>query len=193
MQQVFIHPTAVVDHPTEIGAGSKIWHFCHVMAHAKLGQDCMLGHNGFVASRVRIGSRCRIQNNVSIFEGVELEDDVFVGPSAVFTNVKNPRAEICRAHQYLPTLVKKGCTIGANATILPGVTLGRYAFIAAGAVVHRDVPDYALMVGVPAHRIGWMSRAGERLDFDLVSGEATCSARGDKYRLDSSQMCVSIE
>ncbi|MBN1667651.1 MAG: N-acetyltransferase, partial [Anaerolineales bacterium] len=146
----FIHPSAYVDPPCEIGAGTKIWHFCHVMAGAQIGKQCVLGQNVFVAGGVRIGNNVKIQNNVSVYAGVELEDDVFCGPSCVFTNVINPRSQIVRKSEYQPTRVRRGATIGANATIVCGVTIGRYAFIAAGAVVRSDVPDYALMLGVPA-------------------------------------------
>jgi UDP-2-acetamido-3-amino-2,3-dideoxy-glucuronate N-acetyltransferase len=154
----FVHPTAIIDEPCEIGAGTKIWHFCHVMAGARIGANCVLGQNVLVASDVVVGNGCKIQNNVSLYTGVELEDFVFCGPSCVFTNVVNPRAEINRRAEFLRTLVRRGATIGANATIVCGATIGRYAFIGAGAVVRGDVPDYALMLGVPARRRGWMSR-----------------------------------
>jgi UDP-2-acetamido-3-amino-2,3-dideoxy-glucuronate N-acetyltransferase len=159
----YIHPSAYVDEPCEIGAGTKIWHFCHVMSNAKLGERCILGQNVLVANDVVIGNNVKIQNNVSVYTGVELEDDVFCGPSCVFTNVTNPRSQIVRHSQYQRTLVRQGATIGANATIVCGVTIGRYAFIGAGAVVRTDVPDYALMLGVPAVQKGWMSRHGHRL------------------------------
>jgi UDP-2-acetamido-3-amino-2,3-dideoxy-glucuronate N-acetyltransferase len=183
-ETVFVHSTAVVDLPTQIGAGTKIWHFCHVMKDCSIGEDCVLGQNGFVASRVIIGRGCRIQNNVSLFEGVELEDEVFIGPSVVFTNVRNPRAAIRRHDEYQRTLVRRGATIGANATILPGVTLGQWCFVAAGAVVRESVLDFALMAGVPARRIGWMSRRGERLRFDPQTKRAKCPAGGELYELD---------
>jgi UDP-2-acetamido-3-amino-2,3-dideoxy-glucuronate N-acetyltransferase len=150
----FAHPSAYVDEPCEIGAGTKIWHFCHILPNVKLGERCNLGQNVMIASGVTIGNNVKIQNNVSVYTGVELEDDVFCGPSCVFTNVINPRSQIVRHSQYMRTLVKRGVTIGANATIVCGATLGRYAFIAAGAVVRGDVPDYALMMGVPA----WSAR-----------------------------------
>ena len=162
-QETFVHPSAYVDEPCEIGAGTKVWHFCHVMAGAQIGQDCVLGQNVFVASTVKIGNNVKIQNNVSVFTGVELEDDVFCGPSCVFTNVINPRSQFVRKSEYQRTLVRRGATIGANATIVCGITIGQYAFIGAGAVVRGDVPDYALMLGVPAKQRGWMSRHGQRL------------------------------
>src|SRR5690625_2252029 len=157
-----IDPTAVVDRGAAIGDGTRIWHFSHVCAGAVIGADCVLGQNVFVGNDVRIGSRVKIQNNVSVYDGVTLEDEVFCGPSVVFTNVINPRAAIPRKDAYRRTLVQRGATLGANATIICGVTIGRYAFIAAGAVVTRDVPDHALMAGVPARHIGWMTVAGER-------------------------------
>ena len=174
---VFIHESAYVDSPVEIGPGTKIWHFCHILGHVTLGRDCSLGQNVMVGPDVRVGDRCKIQNNVSLYKGVDLEDGVFCGPSAVFTNVDNPRAEIERKSEFRKTLVKRGATIGANATIVCGHTLGAYCFIGAGAVVTSDVPDHALMVGVPARRIGWMSEAGARLGEDLV-----CPIDGSRYR-----------
>ncbi len=162
-REYFVHPSAYVDEPCEIGAGTRIWHFCHVTKGAVIGQRCNLGQNVFVGSTARIGNNVKIQNNVSVYDAVELEDDVFCGPSCVFTNVINPRSQIVRHSQYLRTVVRRGATIGANATIVCGATLGRYAFIAAGAVVRGDVPDYTLMIGVPARRRGWMSRHGHRL------------------------------
>ena len=159
----FVHESAYVDEPCVIGAGTKIWHFSHVMANATIGERCNLGQNVLVSSEVVIGNNVKIQNNVAVYTGVELEDDVFCGPSCVFTNVINPRSQIVRHSQYLRTLVRRGATIGANATIVCGATVGRYAFIGAGAVVRGDVPDYGLMLGVPARRQGWMSRHGQRL------------------------------
>jgi UDP-2-acetamido-3-amino-2,3-dideoxy-glucuronate N-acetyltransferase len=169
------HPSAIIDRPASIGAGTKIWHFCHVMAGARIGARCMLGQNVFVAATAVIGDGCRIQNNVSIYDGVVLERDVFVGPSAVFTNVRNPRAEIRRDRAaFEPTLVRRGATIGANATIVCGVELGEYAFVAAGAVVTRDVAAHALVAGVPARNAGRACRCGE-----VVSGRVrTCAACG---------------
>jgi UDP-2-acetamido-3-amino-2,3-dideoxy-glucuronate N-acetyltransferase len=174
---VFIHPSAYVDEPVKIGAGTKIWHFCHILSGCEIGENCVFGQNVMIGPDVRIGARCKIQNNVSIYTGVTLEDNVFCGPSCVFTNVLNPRAEIERKSEFRKTLVKCGATIGANATIVCGHTLGRYCFIAAGAVVAGDVPAYALMAGVPARRIGWMSRAGARLGSDLI-----CPIDGSRYR-----------
>ncbi|MEQ2008965.1 MAG: acyltransferase [Limisphaerales bacterium] len=161
---VQIHPTAIVDQPCGLGAGTRVWHFSHVCAGALIGRDCVLGQNVYVGPGVRVGDRARIQNNVSLYQGVELQDDVFCGPSCVFTNVINPRAAINRRAEFRPTLVQTGVTIGANATILCGITLGRHAFIGAGAVVTRDVPAYALMTGVPARHTGWMGRHGLRLE-----------------------------
>lgn len=159
-----VHESAYVDDGAVVGAGTRIWHFCHVNAGAVIGARCSLGQNVVVMNRVTVGDNAKIQNNVSLYEGVELEEDVFCGPSMVFTNVYNPRSAVSRKSEYRRTLVKRGASIGANATIVCGVTIGRYAFIGAGAVINRDVPDYALMAGVPARRIGWMSEAGFRLE-----------------------------
>ena len=159
-----VHESAYVDDGAVIGAGSRVWHFCHINAGAVIGPRCSLGQNVVVMKGVTIGENAKIQNNVSLYEGVELEADVFCGPSMVFTNVHNPRSAVSRKHEYRRTLVRRGASIGANATIVCGNTIGRYAFIGAGAVVNRDVPDYALMAGVPARRIGWMSEAGHRLE-----------------------------
>ncbi|MCS6826410.1 MAG: acetyltransferase [Caldilinea sp.] len=178
----YVHPSAYVDEPCEIGAGTKIWHFCHIMQNARIGANCNLGQNVFVAGGVVIGNNVKIQNNVSVYAGVELEDDVFCGPSCVFTNVINPRSQIVRHGQYQRTLVRRGATIGANATIVCGVTIGRYAFIGAGAVVRTDVPDYALMVGVPAVQKGWMSRHGHRLVKKDPDGNWLCPESGWRYR-----------
>lgn len=162
----FVHESAVIDEPVSIGKGTKIWHFCHVMSGAEIGEGCVLGQNVYVDSDVRIGNNVRIQNNVSVYKKVTLEDNVFCGPSAVFTNVLNPRAEISRElDEYLPTLVKEGATIGANATVVCGHTIGRYAFVGAGAVVTKDVPDYTMVYGNSAHIAGWMCECGEKLDF----------------------------
>ncbi len=180
----FVHPSAYIDEPCEIGAGTKIWHFCHLMPDSRIGERCVLGQNVMVASGVVIGSNVKIQNNVSVYTGVELEDDVFCGPSCVFTNVINPRSQIVRHSQYQRTVVRRGATIGANATIVCGVTLGRYAFIGAGAVVRSDVPDYALMLGVPAVQKGWMSRHGHRLPPPDAQGIMVCPESGWRYRLD---------
>jgi UDP-2-acetamido-3-amino-2,3-dideoxy-glucuronate N-acetyltransferase len=181
MTGVFAHESAYVDEPSEIGEGTKIWHFCHVMSGARIGKNCILGQNVFVASGVVVGNNVKIQNNVSLYAGVTLEDDVFCGPSCVFTNVTNPRSEIIRKDEYLPTLVRHGATIGANATIVCGTTVGRFAFIAAGALVRTDVPDYALMAGVPAVRKGWMSRHGHRLHKRDGNGLLLCPQSGWRY------------
>ncbi|MEX2178037.1 MAG: acyltransferase [Gemmatimonadaceae bacterium] len=175
---VFIHESSYVDDGARIGAGTRIWHFCHVMPGAVIGERCSLGQNVVVMNRVRLGNNVKVQNNVSIYEGVELEDDVFCGPSMVFTNVMNPRSHVSRKDEYRRTLVRRGSSIGANATIVCGVTLGEYSFIGAGAVVTGDVPDYALMVGVPARRLGWMCHCGERL---ADSGTGRCAACGTAY------------
>lgn len=175
---VSIHESAYVDEPCTIGAGTRIWHFAHVLPNTTIGENCVLGQNVVVGPDVNIGNSVKIQNNVSIYKGVTLEDGVFCGPSCVFTNVNNPRSEIERKDEFRPTMVRHGATIGANATIICGATLGAYCFIAAGAVIVGDVPDYALMAGVPAKRIGWMSCAGVKLGDDLV-----CPIDGSQYRL----------
>ena len=180
MADFFVHESSYVDEGAVIGAGSKVWHFCHVMAGAVIGERCNLGQNVVVMPGTRLGNNVKVQNNVSIYEGVTLEDDVFCGPSCVFTNVTNPRSHVSRKHEYRPTLVRRGTSIGANATIVCGVTLGEYAFIGAGAVVTSDVPAFALMVGVPARRVGWMCRCGERLQ--LRDRQAACGACGATYR-----------
>jgi len=181
-QSYFVHDSAYVDQPCEIGAGTKIWHFSHVQSGARIGERCILGQNVNIANDVRIGNNVKIQNNVSIYTGVELEDDVFCGPSCVFTNVINPRSQIVRHSQYQLTLVKRGATLGANSTIVCGATIGRYAFIAAGAVIRGDVPDYALMMGVPAVRRGWMSRHGHRLELQNGTDAMVCPESGWRYR-----------
>jgi len=178
----YAHPTAIVDEPVEIGAGTKIWHFSHVSPNTKIGERCVMGQNVFVANDVVIGSNVKIQNNVSIYTGVELEDDVFCGPSCVFTNVINPRSQIVRHSQYQHTLVRRGATLGANSTVVCGATLGRYCFIGAGALVRGDVPDYALMLGVPAVRKGWMSRHGHRLKQTNADGNLVCPESGWRYK-----------
>jgi UDP-2-acetamido-3-amino-2,3-dideoxy-glucuronate N-acetyltransferase len=184
-----IHPSAIIDDGALIGEGTRIWHWVHVCGGARIGRNCTLGQNVFVANRVIIGDRCKIQNNVSLYDGVTLEDDVFCGPSMVFTNVLNPRAFVERKNEYRPTLVKKGATLGANCTIVCGVTLGEYAFIAAGAVVTRDVPAHALMMGVPARQTGWMSEYGERLPLPPAGrGEYRCPHTGTLYRLDGDRI-----
>ena len=177
-----VHPSAVVDMPCEIGDGTFIWHFCHIMKDARIGCGCSLGQNVFVASDVVVGSNVKIQNNVSLYAGVELEDDVFCGPSCVFTNVVNPRSQVVRRHLYEKTLVRRGATIGANATIVCGATIGRHAFIGAGAVVRGDVPDYALMLGVPARLGGFMSRHGHRLEPRPEDGLMVCPESGWRYQ-----------
>jgi len=180
MTDYFVHESAYVDPGAVIGAGTKVWHFCHVMPGAVIGERCSLGQNVVVMGGTKIGRNVKIQNNVSIYEGVELEDDVFCGPSCVFTNVLNPRSHVSRKHEYRRTLVRRGATIGANATIVCGVTLGTFAFVGAGAVVTADVPAYALAVGVPARRVGWMCRCGERLV--VADGAATCGTCATAYR-----------
>ena len=177
----YVHPSAYVDEPSQIGAGTKIWHFCHVLAHARIGERVILGQNVMVAGSAIIGNNVKIQNNVAVYDGVVLEDDVFCGPSCVFTNVINPRSQIVRRHAYQPTLVKRGATIGANATIVCGATIGRYAFIGAGAVVRGNVADYALMLGVPAVQKGWMSRHGHRLTKRDAAGYLLCPESGWRY------------
>jgi UDP-2-acetamido-3-amino-2,3-dideoxy-glucuronate N-acetyltransferase len=180
-EDLFIHPTATIDDGAKIGTGTKVWHYSHVMPNASIGEACILGQNVFVASNAIIGNGCKIQNNVSIYEGVVLEDEVFLGPSMVFTNVDVPRAFVERKN-YLKTPVGKGATIGANATVVCGNSIGNYAFIGAGAVVNKNVPDYALMVGVPAKQIGWVSALGRRLEFDK-NGFANCPESGQAYQL----------
>lgn len=183
-KEYFVHPTAVIDEGAKIGKGTKIWHFCHVMPKAEIGERCILGQNVFVADNVKLGNNVKIQNNVSVYTGVICEDDVFLGPSMVFTNVNNPRSAVIRHDKYETTLVKKGATIGANATIVCGVTLGEYSFVGAGAVVTKDVKPYALVVGVPAKQIGWMSEYGHQLEFD-ENGMAVCPESGQKYKLEN--------
>jgi UDP-2-acetamido-3-amino-2,3-dideoxy-glucuronate N-acetyltransferase len=193
-REVFVHPTAVVDEPCEIGEGSKVWHFAHVSAGARIGARCMLGQNVYVAPTAVIGSGVRIQNNVSVYDGVTLEDDVFCGPSMVFTNVHNPRAHVPRKDEYRATIARRGATFGANCTVLCGLAIGRYAFVGAGAVVTHDVPDFALVVGTPARIIGWMCACGERLAFEAVpAGTTACGSCGARYRAVSSGGRAGIE
>ncbi len=187
-----MHHTAIIDNGASIGQGTRIWHWVHVCGRAVIGEDCSLGQSVFIGNKVVIGRNVKIQNNVSVYDNVILEDDVFCGPSMVFTNVYNPRSEISRKDEYLDTIVKKGATLGANCTIVCGVTIGQYAFVAAGAVINRDVPDFALMAGVPAKQAGWVSVYGERLDLPLEGdAEAICPHRGERYLL-SGQRLVCI-
>jgi UDP-2-acetamido-3-amino-2,3-dideoxy-glucuronate N-acetyltransferase len=183
----FAHETAVIDSNCQIGEGTKIWHFSHIMQNCVIGQNCSLGQNVVISPEVKIGNGVKIQNNVSVYTGVICEDDVFIGPSAVFTNVINPRSAIVRKSEYRPTLIKKGVTIGANATIVCGITIGRYAFIGAGAVVTKDIPDYALVVGNPARNTGWMSEYGHKLRFD-TEGIAICPESNEKYRFEKGKV-----
>ena len=179
------HPSAIVDDGATVGDGTRIWHFVHVSPGARIGERCSLGQNVYVGNDVSIGHNVKIQNNVSVYDAVTLEDDVFCGPSMVFTNVYNPRSAVTRKNEYRRTLVKRGATLGANCTIVCGSTIGEYAFVGAGAVINRDVPAFALMVGVPARQVGWMSRFGERLPLPLKGdAEATCPHTGERYRLD---------
>lgn len=186
MSEPLIHPSACVDAGSEIGAGTRIWHFCHVMAGAVIGRHCSLGQNVFVASGAQIGDRVKIQNNVSVYDGVVLEDDVFCGPSCVFTNVKNPRSELPRRSAFVTTRVRRGATIGANATLICGAELGRYALVGAGAVVSGSHPDYALLLGVPARQIGWVSRHGHHLQERDGDGNLLCPESRFRYREDAS-------
>lgn len=183
---VTIHPSAIVDEGAAIGDGSRVWHFTHICGGAKIGEGCSFGQNVFVGNDVTIGNNVKVQNNVSIYDAVHLEDDVFCGPSMVFTNVYNPRSAVTRKNEYRITRIKKGATLGANSTIVCGVTVGEYAFVAAGAVINRDVKPYALMAGVPAKQIGWMSQHGDRLDLPLTGfGQAICPQTGIHYKLDN--------
>jgi UDP-2-acetamido-3-amino-2,3-dideoxy-glucuronate N-acetyltransferase len=181
----FSHPTAIVDADVEIGQGTKIWHFAHILPGSRIGERCVIGQNVMIGPKVSVGHGCKIQNNVSIYEGVALEDDVFCGPSMVFTNVLYPRAHVSRKDEFLPTLVKRGATIGANATILCGHIIGEYAMIGAGSVVTRDVAAHALVAGNPARRIGWVSRTGDRLGEDLV-----CPRTGERYVEAEGRLCL---
>lgn len=185
MTDYFKHDSAYVDQPCQIGQGTKIWHFCHIMSGAVLGEYCNLGQNVFVASGVELGNRVKIQNNVSVYTGTTIEDDVFLGPSCVLTNISNPRSQVNRQSLYETTLLQRGCSIGANATIVCGVKVGRYAFVAAGAVVTKDVPDYALMMGVPAQHKGWVSRHGHPLPTPDSDGTMRCPESGLRYALNA--------
>lgn len=188
---ITIHPTALVDDGAQLGPGCRVWHWVHISAGARIGARCSFGQNVFIGNDVTIGDNVKIQNNVSVYDAVTLESDVFCGPSMVFTNVYNPRSAVTRKDEYRRTLVRQGATLGANCTIVCGSTVGRYAFIGAGAVVQRDVPDHALVVGVPARQIGWMSRHGERLNLPLSGyGEAVCEHTGDRYRLSGSTLTL---
>lgn len=188
------HETAIIDEGATIGEGSKVWHWAHICGGAVIGQNCSFGQNVFVGNKVNIGNQVKVQNNVSIYDNVILEDQVFCGPSMVFTNVYNPRAGVSRKDQYRDTLVKKGATLGANCTIVCGITIGQYAFIGAGAVINKDVPDFALMVGVPARQIGWMSCYGEKLDLPLIGeGETICPHTGDSYSLRNGKVTLGGE
>lgn len=189
MNKPVIHETAIVDEGATLGKQTRVWHFSHVCAGATIGDHCSLGQNVFVGNDVRIGNTVKIQNNVSVYDGVTLEDGVFCGPSMVFTNVYNPRSEVIRKTEYRKTIVKQGATLGANCTIVCGVSIGRYAFIGAGAVITKDVPDYALMTGVPAKHTGWMSAFGERLDLPLQgNSQCTCKHTGTVYRLSNGRL-----
>lgn len=181
MIDYFVHETALIDEPVEIGKGSKIWHFCHVMSNSTLGEGCILGQNVFIAGGVKLGNNVKVQNNVSLYSGVICEDDVFLGPSMVFTNVKNPRSGVVRRGQYDETYLEQGASVGANATIVCGVRLGKYCFVGAGSVVTKDVPPYALIVGNPARQIGWMSQYGHRLEFN-EEDIATCPESQQQYK-----------
>jgi UDP-2-acetamido-3-amino-2,3-dideoxy-glucuronate N-acetyltransferase len=181
-ESYFAHPSSYIDQPCEIGEGTKIWYFCHIMANAKIGQNCNIGQNCFIANEVVIGDGVKVQNNVSIYTGTIIESDVFLGPSCVLTNVTNPRSQVNRHNLFEKTLLRRGCSVGANATLVCGITIGRYAFIGAGAVVTADVPDYALMLGVPARRKGWMSRNGLPLVNPDKDGIYVCPESGFRYR-----------
>ena len=190
-EDVFIHDSSFIDDNVEIGPGTKIWHFSHILKDCKIGNDCSFGQNVVVGQSVVIGNKVKIQNNVSVYEGVTLEDGVFCGPSCVFTNVNNPRSEIVRKNEFRKTLVKRGATLGANCTIVCGVTIGVFAFIGAGAVISKDVPSYALMVGVPAKQVGWMSEYGEKLDLPLTgNAETICKHTNQKYQLKDGQVTI---
>lgn len=191
---ITVHPSAIVDEGAVLGDGCRVWHWVHISAGARIGSGCSFGQNVFVGNDVRIGDNVKVQNNVSVYDAVTLEDDVFCGPSMVFTNVYNPRSAVPRKAEYRRTLVRRGATLGANCTIVCGVTVGRHAFVGAGAVVNRDVPDFALMVGVPARHAGWMSRHGARLNLPLQgSGEANCPETGERYVLRSSRCMLAEE
>jgi UDP-2-acetamido-3-amino-2,3-dideoxy-glucuronate N-acetyltransferase len=188
-----IHPTAIVDDGAQLGEGCRVWHWVHISGGARAGRGCSFGQNVYVGNDVLIGDNVKIQNNVSVYDAVTLEDDVFCGPSMVFTNVHNPRSAVVRKNEYRRTLVRRGATLGANCTIVCGTTVGEHAFVGAGAVVSRDVPPFALVTGVPARQIGWMSRHGERLDLPLQGdGEAACPATGERYRLAAGSLSLIV-
>lgn len=187
MDSVFVHESSYVDDGCRIGTGTKIWHFSHIMSGCTVGEGCNIGQNVVISPDVVLGNNCKIQNNVSVYTGVRCEDDVFLGPSMVFTNVINPRSAVSRKSEYRETIIRQGASVGANATIVCGHTLGAYCLIGAGAVVTKDVPDYALMVGNPARRIGWVSRNGEKLHFD-EKGLAICPATGEHYQLENNRV-----
>ena len=186
-EKTFIHETAVIDEPCSIGAGSKVWHFSHIMKDAVLGNECNLGQNVVISPRVTLGNNVKVQNNVSIYTGVICEDDVFLGPSMVFTNIVNPRSAVVRKDKYVKTHVQKGASIGANATVVCGNTIGSFAMVGAGAVITKDVSPYALVVGNPAKQIGWVSEYGHRLEFDEL-GKATCEESGQEYLLENDEV-----
>ena len=190
-ENFFAHSSAIIDAGAQIGAGTKIWHFCHVMPKAIIGQNCNIGQNVYIDNHSQIGNGVKIQNNVSVYARVVVEDDCFLGPSMVFTNVNNPRAFVERKDEFRTTLLKKGCSIGANATIVCGVTIGEYAFVGAGTVVNKDIPNFAMVVGNPMRQIGWMSRNGDKLQFDL-SGHAVCPTTKEVYTLDNNLVRLSI-
>lgn len=189
----FVHESSYVDDGVTIGEGTKIWHFCHVLPESVIGEKCSFGQNCVIGPRVKVGNNVKVQNNISIYEGVEIEDDVFLGPSCVLTNVTNPRSQVLRKSLYEKTLLRRGCSIGANATIVCGVTIGRYSFVGAGAVIHSDVPDYALMLGVPAKQKGWMSRHGHVLKNPDADGVMTCPESGLRYQLTDDELrCLDV-
>ncbi len=192
-KEYFVHPSAIVDAPCRIGAGTKIWHFCHICAGARIGSECILGQNVFVGGGAVIGSRVKIQNHVSVYDGVVLEDEVFLGPGCVLTNISNPRSQVARRALYETTCIRRGATVGANATLVCGITVGRYAFIAAGAVVTKDVPDYGFMAGLPARQRGWMSRHGHPLQHPDAEGVLTCPESGLRYRQTAPGVLVCLD
>jgi UDP-2-acetamido-3-amino-2,3-dideoxy-glucuronate N-acetyltransferase len=194
MSDFFVHESSVVDEPSTIGDGTRIWHFCHVSKNASLGEKCSLGQNVFVAPDVVIGNNVKIQNNVSLYTGTTVEDDVFLGPSCVLTNISNPRSQVVRRELFEKTLLRTGCSIGANATVVCGITIGRYAFVAAGTVVTRDVPDYALIVGVPGKHVGYMSRHGYRIEEPDADGIRRCPVSGYRYREENGTLrCLDLD